>query len=191
MTNSQALAEKMKMFRNHGISTDYRQRETQGSWFYEMRDLGFNYRITDFQCALGLSQLGKLRGWIVRRQEIAQFYNTTFVEMPAIRPLEARDDVSHAYHLYVVQLNLSKLRTDRPAIFRKLRAVGIGVNVHYVPVHLQAFYRGRFHTEPGICPIAEAAYERILSLPIFPALNDKDVNAVITAVRKSIEGYPS
>jgi len=188
-TDNPDFAERMRIFRNHGITTDYRQREKQGSWFYEMVDLGYNYRITDIQCALGLSQLNKLPGWVKRRQEIAQKYDAAFAEFPAIQPLKVRADVSHAYHLYVVRLDLSQLRATRAEIFTALRAEGIGVNVHYIPVHLHPFYRERFGTGPGLCPVAEAAYEEIITLPLFPRMGDNDVEDVITAVRKVVRAY--
>ena len=106
-TESPDLAKKMRLFRNHGITTDHRQREQQGSWFYEMVDLGFNYRLTDIQCALGISQLKHLPAWISRRQEIAQRYTSAFKNIPGVNPLSVRKDVSHAYHLYVVQFDLT------------------------------------------------------------------------------------
>lgn len=188
-TDNPDFAERMRIFRNHGITTDYRQREKQGSWFYEMVDLGYNYRITDIQCALGLSQLNKLPGWVKRRQEIAQRYNAAFAEIPTVRPLGVRADVSHAYHLYVVRFDLSRLRATRAEIFAALRAEGIGVNVHYIPVHFHPFYRERFGTGPGLCPAAEAAYEEIITLPLFPRMGDNDVEDVITAVRKVVRAY--
>lgn len=190
-TDDPNLAQRMRIFRNHGITSDHRQRQADGSWFYEMVELGYNYRLTDIQCALGLSQLRKLPGWILRRQEIAQFYSTTFAEISDLNPLEVQKDVSHAYHLYVVQLDLAKLRTDRSTVFQKLRAMRIGVNVHYIPVHLHPFYRKTFRTKPGLCPVAEAAHEKILSLPIFPAMKDQDVMDVIAAVREATEAYQS
>ena len=188
-TNDPQLAQRMRIFRNHGITTDYRQREQQGSWFYEMVDLGYNYRITDIQCALGLSQLRKLPAWVKRRQEIAQRYHAAFAEIPAIRPLGVRPEVSHAYHLYVVRLDLTRLRSTRSQIFAALRAEGIGVNVHYIPVHLHPFYRKRFGTGPGLCPVAEAAYNEIISLPIFPSMTNEDINDVVRAIRKVIAAY--
>ena len=189
VTDNPEFAERMRRFRNHGITTDYRQRAKEGTWYYEMVDLGYNYRITDFQCALGLSQLRKLPGWIARRREIARDYDNAFTNMPAIKPLEVSPDVSHAYHLYIIRLDLDKLRADRRIIFSALREEGIGVNVHYIPVHLHPFYRQRFSTGPGLCPVAEAVYERIISLPIFPRMNDADVEDVITAVHKVVEVY--
>ena len=178
-TDDPELARRMRTFRNHGITTDHRQREAQGSWFYEMVDLGYNYRLTDIQCALGISQLKKLPAWIERRQEIAQIYDRAFTAVPTITPLTLQPERSHAYHLYVIQLNLDLLRIDRSQIFADLRAAGIGVNVHYVPVHLHPFYQERFGTRVGMCPVAEGAYAQILSLPIFPAMTDADVERVI------------
>ncbi len=188
-TDDPELARRMRTFRNHGITSDHRQREKAGSWFYEMADLGYNYRLTDFQCALGISQLRKVPGWVAHRQEIARRYDAAFTEIPAVRPLGVRGDVSHAYHLYVIQLDLAQLRATRAEVFAALRAEGIGVNVHYIPVHLHPFYREKFGTGPGMCPVAEQAYEQIISLPIFPRMTDKDVEDVIAAVRKVIVAY--
>lgn len=190
-TDNPEFAERMRVFRNHGITTDYRQREKQGSWFYEMVDLGYNYRLSDIQCALGLSQLKKLPSWLKRRQEIVQRYNAAFAEIPVVRPLKVRADVSHAYHLYVIRLNLEYLKVTRAEVFAALRAEGIGVNVHYIPVHLHPFYRERFGTKRGMCPVAEAAYERIISLPIFPGMTDTHVKDVVEAVRKVVGALAS
>jgi perosamine synthetase len=188
-TDNPKLAKRMRVFRNHGITTDHRQREALGSWFYEMIDLGYNYRITDFQCALGLSQLNKLSSWVARRQEIARRYDAAFAELPALKPLVVRDDVSHAYHLYVIRLDTTELRTTRSEVFSSLRAEGIGVNVHYIPVHLHPFYRERFGTKPGLCPMAETVYEKLISLPIFPVMTHDAVEYVIAAVRKVISSH--
>ena len=185
-TDDADLAWRARTFRNHGITSDHRQRE---SWFYEMGDLGYNYRLTDLQCALGLGQLGKLRDWIIQRKRIAQKYDEAFSEIPVVEPLGVRGGVSHAYHLYVVRLDLGRLRATRAEVFAALRAEGIGVNVHYIPVHLHPFYRRLFSTGPGLCPVAEEAYERLLSLPIFPSMTSEDVNDVIEAVRKVTSAY--
>ncbi|MGB0383326.1 MAG: UDP-4-amino-4,6-dideoxy-N-acetyl-beta-L-altrosamine transaminase [Ardenticatenaceae bacterium] len=188
-TDDAQLAQRMRVFRNHGITTDHRQRSMLGSWFYEMVDLGYNYRITDFQCALGISQLRKLPAWVTRRQEIARRYDAAFATQPAVEPLHLQDNVSHAYHLYMIRLNLSHLRATRAEIFAALRAEGIGVNVHYIPVHLHPFYRERFGTAPGLCPVAEAAYEELITLPIFPRMSEQDIEDVIAAVTKVIQHY--
>jgi perosamine synthetase len=188
-TDDAELASRMRIFRNHGITTDSRQREEQGSWFYEMVGLGYNYRMTDFQCALGVSQLSKLPAWIARRREIAAAYDRAFADVPEVRPLRVRPEVGHAYHLYVVQLQFDRLKVDRARVFAALRAENIGVNVHYIPVHLHPFYRRHFGTGPGDCPVAENAYDRLLTVPLFPAMTDHDVADVVTALGKVIEAY--
>jgi len=188
-TDNPDLAQRIRVFRNHGVTTDHRQREQQGSWFYEMVDLGYNYRLTDFQCALGISQLGKLPGWVARRQTIAHRYDVSFAGVPTVEPLGVRADVSHAYHLYVIQLDTMRLGATRAEVFAALRAEGIGVNVHYIPVHLHPFYREHFGTGPGLCPVAEVAYEQLLSLPIFPGMSDRDVTDVIAAMFKVCDAY--
>jgi perosamine synthetase len=173
-TDNAEFAGRMRMFRNHGITTDHRQRSERGSWSYEMEDLGYNYRITDIQCALGYSQLRKLDAGVARRQAIAALYDQALAGNAAIRPLVRCPGVSHSYHLYVVRVPGER----RQQLFAALRARGIGVNVHYQPVYLHPFYRRRFNFRPGLCPKAEAAYEQILSLPMFPAMSDADVNRV-------------
>ena len=183
-TDDDELARRMRVFRNHGITTDHRQREAQGSWYYEMQELGFNYRLTDFQCALGISQLRKVPGWVARRREIAQRYDEAFAGMPSIRPLSVLEHARPAYHLYVVRFDLKAIRLEKAQLFSALRGEGIGVNVHYVPVHLHPFYRRSYGTGPGLCPVAEKAYEEIVSLPIFPSMTDQDITDVIEAVRK-------
>jgi len=188
-TGDPDMAARARIFRNHGITTDQRQRSEQGTWYYEMVELGYNYRITDFQCALGLSQLRKLPRWLARRRGIARRYDEAFKTVVGIRLLNVQPDVNHAYHLYVVRLTLDGLKANRKSIFTSLRQAGIGVNVHYIPVHLHPFYRERFGTGPGLCPVAEAAYEQIISLPIFPGMSEDDVEAVIRAVRDATDSY--
>ena len=193
-TDDAELAARMRLFRNHGITrnpkcfspltSDLRPQTSDFSWFYEMVDLGYNYRITDFQCALGISQLQKLPKFLERRREIAARYDEAFASMPEIAPLAVRHDVSHAYHLYVVKINFETLETNRTKLFLALREKGIAVNVHYIPVHLHPFYRKKFHTGPGLCPVAEAAYDQILSLPMFPGMTDADVKKVINVMQE-------
>jgi perosamine synthetase len=179
----------MRLFRNHGISTDFRERAAQGAFAYEMVDLGFNYRLSDIQCALGISQLAKLKSSVARRQAIAKQYDDAFRRVPGVLPLAVASEVSHAYHLYVIRLELEALTADRAAIFRALRAEGIGVNVHYLPVHLHPYYQKQFGTGRGLCPEAEAVYERLLSLPMFPAMSDEDTAQVVEAVEKVVSHY--
>lgn len=188
-TADSELARRMRLFRNHGISSDHRQREAQGSWFYEMVELGYNYRLSDIQCALGLSQLRKLPQLMARRQEIAYCYDAAFADMPAITPLKRQKNIEHAYHLYIIRLDLEQLKVNRTVIFKALRAEGIGVNIHYIPVHLHPFYRQRFGTGPGNCPVAETVYEQMVTLPLFPAMCNQDVDDVIAVCQKVIAVY--
>jgi perosamine synthetase len=187
VTDNKELDSRLRLFRNHGIATNFRQREKQGSWIYEMVDLGYNYRITELQCALGISQLKKLPKWIACRQSIAQRYEKAFAELPEIIPQTLNKGVSHGYHLYSVQLDLDKLKCTRAEIYSKLRHEGIGVNVHYIPVHFQPFYHKRFGLNKGHCRVTEAAYERMITLPLFPTMSEDEVDTVITAVKKVIE----
>lgn len=172
VTDSADLAQRVRVLRNHGISTDHRQRSEQGVWFYEMTELGFNYRLSDLQCALGASQLDRLPLWIKKRQQIAVAYDAAF-RNTTIRPLNLRPGVSHGYHLYVVRV------PERDRVFDLMRQSGIGVNLHYVPVYLHPFYRRHLGTEEGLCPVAEQAYGEILSLPIYPAMEQGDIDRVI------------
>jgi len=183
-TNDPALAARLRVFRNHGITSDHRQRELQGSWYYEMVDLGYNYRLTDIQSALGLSQLRKLPGWVARRREIARQYDAAFAGQAPVQPLAIRPGRVHAYHLYVVRVNCREAGMSRDQAFAALRAEGIGVNVHYIPVHLHPYYRRRFGTAPGLCPAAEAAYAQIMTLPLFPTMSQADVLSVVAGVGK-------
>jgi len=183
-TNDTSFAQRMRVFRNHGITTDHRQRAETGGFFYEMVDLGYNYRLTDIQCALGISQLGKLRASVQKRQQLAAMYDEAFADIEYVTPLATHDDVSHAYHLYMVQIETKILGMSRAEVFKALRAENIGINVHYVPVHLHPFYRERFGTVPGMCPVAEAAYERLITLPMFLQMTEADVDDVVMAIRK-------
>ena len=200
VTDDEGHADRMRVFRTHGIT-----RKTLGAklqapsvrpWFYEMKDLGYNYRITDIQCALGISQLQKLPGFLRRRREIATLYDEALSDIPGIEPLELRSDVIsakrqapsakrfmpcslHAYHLYVIRNDSNISGIDRTTLFAKLREKGIGVNVHYIPVHLHPYYQQRFGTGPGLCPIAEKAYGETISLPVFPGMTNEDFDHVI------------
>ena len=187
-TNDARLAETLRRFRNHGISSEARERRESGQWFYEMVLLGFNYRLTDIACALGLSQLDKLAANLARRREIAAQYAEAFRDLPAIVVPAVRDGVNPAWHLYPVRLKLEALAVGRGEIFRALRAENIGVNVHYIPVHQHPYYRERFTLKESY-PVAEDAYERLISLPMFHGMTDADVGDVVRAVTKVISPY--
>lgn len=211
-TNDGALAETLRRFRNHGISSEARERQESGQWFYEMVLLGFNYRLTDIACALGLSQLARLDSNLARRREIAARYAAAFrdsalqdsqtaafsaIDVPAVR-----EGVNPAWHLYPIRLKLEMLTATRSEIFRALRAENIGVNVHYIPVHQHPYYRERFKFDPSSdvhvnfnsnsklgFPVAEDAYERLISLPMFHSMTAQDVEDVIHAVGKVLSFY--
>jgi perosamine synthetase len=187
-TNDAHFARQLRIFRNHGITSDGRERQVKGACFYEMVALGFNYRITDIQCALGISQLQKVSEWIARRRAIAARYHEAFRELPELEIPWERTDREHAWHLYVLRLNLTRLRVTREEIFRALRAENIGVNVHYIPVPWHPYYQ-QLGFRKGEWPIAENEYERLLSLPLFPGMFDSDVQDVIEAVRKVITTF--
>ena len=180
-TDDADLAARMRTFRNHGITTDHRQRAEAGAWFYEQVELGFNYRLSDLQCALGITQLAKLGRFVARRSELAARYDELLADVPGAEPLAVRDGVRHAYHLYVVRV------PGRDRVFAALREAGIGANVHYVPVHLHPYYRRTLGTAEGLCPVAEAEAARILSLPLFPAMHDEDVDRVVRALAAALE----
>jgi perosamine synthetase len=188
-TNDAALAETLLRFRNHGISSDARQRSAAGQWYYEMVLLGFNYRLTDVACALGISQLRKLSENLAQRRQIAAQYTTAFREIPQIISPTVLPEANPAWHLYPIRVDPAKLRADRGEIFRALRAENLGVNVHYIPVHLHPYYRKQFGHRESEFPVAESAYERLISLPMFHAMTDVDVDDVIRAVSKVISHY--
>ena len=172
VTNDAALASLARIFRNHGITTDFRQRETAGIADYDMQSMGYNCRLPDTACALGLAQLSKLPEWIDRRGAIARRYYEAFRNSPLVRPIAVRPQCTHGYHLFVVRVS-----GDRDRIFNELRASGIGANVHYKPVYLHSFYRERGY-KSGLCPVAEKAWQEILSLPVYPSMTDTEVEYV-------------
>ena len=188
-TNNPHFAETLRRFRNHGISSDARQRQSAAQWYYEMVLLGFNYRLPDIVCALGLQQLKRLEANLARRRAVADRYTAVFRDMLGIVPPAVRSEANPAWHLYPIRLDLKTFVVDRAQIFRALRAENIGVNVHYIPVHLHLYYRDRFGYRGGEFPVAEDAYSRLISLPMFHGMTDKDVDDVIQAVTKVIEHY--
>jgi UDP-4-amino-4,6-dideoxy-N-acetyl-beta-L-altrosamine transaminase len=188
-TDDEEKAARMRRFRNHGIAGDARQRQAKGQWYYEMADLGYNYRLTDIGCALGLSQMRKLEGNLSRRRRIADLYRAGLKDIPGIILPAVRNDVLPAWHLYPIRFNPSSFRAGRADIFAALRAENIGVNVHYIPVHTHPYYRQRFGYKGGEYPVAEAAYETLISLPMFHAMSDEDVQDVIEAVERVFRWY--
>lgn len=181
-TNDNTLAKRLRRLRNHGIDTDARNRERNATWKYSITELSGNNRITDIQCALGLSQLKKLDGFLARRRELSQVYARAFALSKRISPVPQAAGSLHAYHLYVVLLDLPSGLT-REALFHQMRDAGIGVNVHYIPVHHHPFYQRTFGLGPGLLPHTEAAYERMLTLPIFPDMTNENANTIAATLR--------
>lgn len=180
-TNDPALADRLRRFRTHGIERGLPEYEKDGGWFYAMVELGYNYRISDIGCALGLAQVPRLEANLARRRAIAARYDEAFADLAGVtlpRPLAHTES---AWHLYPVRITPP---VERRAVYDALRAEGIGVNVHYIPVHLHPYYRERFGFSGGEFPAAEAAYRELVSLPMFHGMSDTDVEDVVTAVRK-------
>lgn len=179
VTDDRRMAGHMRRFRNHGIDSDHRTREAAGQHAYDMAELGYNYRLPDVLCALGLAQLPRLEGWVAARQNVAALYDAALAPLSHVVPLKTHADRSHAFHLYVVKLDPA---LSRDKAFSLLRARGIGANVHYAPVYLHSFYRARGY-RPGLCPVAEEASRHVLTLPMFPAMTEADVARVVDALR--------
>lgn len=185
LTNNKKFYEALKILRHHGIVKKLKK----GEWYYEIENLGYNYRITDFQCALGINQLKKLDKFIKRRKEIVAKYNKAFKSVKEIiTPIE-RNYVKSAWHIYPIQLKLKRLKVSRRKIFEELRKQGIGVQVHYIPLHLQPFYRKNFNYKKGDFLVAEKYYKRAITLPLFPNMTDQKVEHVTKTVKKTIEIY--
>ncbi len=188
LTNNEELYKKAKLYRTHAISPAGVNKEDKGYWYYEQYDLGFNYRLTDFQAALLLNQLSKLDRFVQRRKEIAEMYDKAFKDMPEIINHTNILESDTSYHLYVLRLNLEKLRCNRKEFFEALSAENIQPQVHYIPVYFLKYYQDLGYIK-GICPNAEKLYEEILSIPIYPLLTDRDVESVISAVKKIVAFY--
>ncbi len=190
LTNDEAIYEKLQLYRSHGITRkeSLMEHESEGGWYYEMIDLGYNYRMTDFQAALIESQLKKLPQFKARRQEIVNRYNKAFSEMPEIFVQKEIPQSDTTRHLYIIQLQLDKLTCTRKEIFDALAAENVQCNVHYIPVYYFPYYE-KLGYKKGLCPNAEAAYEGFISIPLYPAMTDGDVEDVITAIQKVIAHY--
>jgi len=190
LTNNEEFYDKLIRFRTHGIAKDPKKlKKKEGDWYYEMQSMGYNYRITDFQCALGISQFKKLDKFVKKRREIIAKYNKAFSDINEIVTPFEKKDVKSSYHLYMLKVRICQMKVDRKQVFDALRAENIGVHVHYIPVHLQPYYRQNFGFKKGDFPNAEEFYDRALTLPLYPKMSADDVNDVITAVKKVIKYY--
>jgi dTDP-4-amino-4,6-dideoxygalactose transaminase len=187
-TDNPKIAAWLRVFRGHGLRTDAQMRAQRGEWFHSMDFLGYNYRLTDIQCALGISQLRKADIGLERRRQIAATYSEAFIDLFQLELPVVRMDRQSAWHLYPIRIVANRLQAGRNQVFRALRAEGIQVNVHYIPVYWHPYYE-RLGYRKGLCPAAEEQYERLISLPIWHGMTDKDVTDVIDAVRKVVEAY--
>ena len=190
LTNSDELYEKLVLYRAHGITREARllEREPHGPWYYEQIDLGYNYRLTDIQCALILSQLDKFELFQARRKEIVERYNQAFMEVPELFVQQEIPESDTTRHLYILRIRPEKLTIDRKGFFEALGAENICCNVHYIPVYYHPYYE-KLGYKKGICPNAEKLYDEILSLPLYYSLTDQDVEDVICAVKKIAAFY--
>lgn len=188
-TNNENYYKELLQFRTHGITRDPNKLiDNHGPWYYEMQFLGYNYRMTDIQAALGLSQLKKLDSFVEKRKKYAAMYDAQLKDLPEIILPRQLDYADSSWHLYIIRLNLPMLTTNRKEIFQALQKENIGVNVHYIPVHTHPFYQ-RLGYKLGICPQAERLYEEVITLPLFSGMTEKDVRDVTEAVRKVIKFY--
>jgi dTDP-4-amino-4,6-dideoxygalactose transaminase len=189
-TDDPKLAERLRRFRNHGMQkegfvNDEMSTSASGElnpWYYEMQQMGYNYRLTDLQATLGVSQLERLDWSITRRNELAQCYHRLISERfdrTSVGPLEQRSDVTNAYHLFVVRIDYEQFKIGRATVMRQLRASGIGTQVHYIPIYLQPYYRQLYNGRPGDLPQTDKYYAQALSLPMYPYLNEFDCERVI------------
>lgn len=186
LTNSTELTQKMSVFRSHGITRDpaHMTHAADGPWYYEQTSMGYNYRMNDLQAALGLSQIQRLDAYVARRHEVAARYNQLLADLPVVRPWQHADSYS-SFHLYVIRLELDKISGTHRQVFERLRAQGIGVNLHYIPVHTQPFFE-RMGFRRGDYPEAEKYYGEAISLPMFPALSEDEQDQVVSALASAL-----
>jgi UDP-4-amino-4,6-dideoxy-N-acetyl-beta-L-altrosamine transaminase len=206
VTDDEVMAKRSRLFRTHGITNDDnsmmlraqaadnertqespKNPDTRAAWYYEMQELGYNYRITDIQCSLGLSQLRKLDRFIDRRREIVKRYNEAFVLSPYIITPHEENDRKSSWHLYILCLRLKEMVRSRREVFEQLRSAGIGVHVHYIPLHLQPYYRNNFGYKRGDFPEAEDYYDSALTIPLFPGMTEDDCSRVIEGVLEAVK----
>ncbi len=188
LTNNELFDKRIKTLRTHGMTKDETILEkNDGPWYYEMHETGFNYRITDLQCALGITQLAKLDGFVKRRRQIAEYYDKSFANIDELIYPHVSKNVKHAYHLYPLQIKFDTLKISKKVFFEKLKAKSILLQVHYVPVHLQPYYRKTFGFKPGDFVTAEQFYEREFSIPMYPSLSDVDLDYIAKTIIDTIK----
>ncbi len=188
LTNHSETNDKIKLLRTHGITkSNDKLGKYDGPWYYEMQDLGYNYRITDFQCALGISQLKKLDNFVNKRRDIADVYHRNLSEIDHLSLPFTRSEVKHAYHLYPLQIDFNSQPNSKADFFEKMYQSGINLQVHYIPVHLQPYYQKNYSYKHGDFPIAENFYLNEVSIPIYPNLSESDQQRVIDSIKNNVK----
>jgi len=183
LTGGPDLIEGARIWSLHGMSRDaWKRYSSEGSWYYEVIRPGFKYNMPDISAAIGIQQLKKLPDFQARRREIVKRYNDAFGELEEVQIPVKRPDVEHAWHLYVIRLNLDLLKISRNQFIEELKARNIGTSVHFIPIHLHPYYRDKYGFKPDDFPVAYREYQRIISLPLYPKMTDQDVQDVIEAV---------
>jgi len=183
LTNRKDVYKKLRMLRNHGVTKEKYLNNPDGDWYYEMQNLGFNYRITDFQCALGLSQMKKLEQFIVKKKEVVNFYNRNLSKILEIKLPTERSYAKSSWHLYYIRLDGYK---KRKRIFEKMKALGLGVQVHYIPVYWHPYYE-QLGYKRGACPTAEEFYQQVISIPLYPQLSQKEMEFIKKTICKLLK----
>ena len=189
LTNNSFIDKKIRLLRTHGVIKNPEGIDHfEGPWYYEMVDIGFNYRITDFQCALGSNQLKKLKKFLKRRREIALKYKNAFrKKIPEILLPKCANDINHGYHLFPILVDFDNYEIDKVTFFRKMYKTGINLQVHYIPLHFQPFYIENYGYKKGDFLVAEEFYKKEISLPIYPGLTNKELSFVIDSINKYLK----
>ncbi|MDA9233755.1 UDP-4-amino-4,6-dideoxy-N-acetyl-beta-L-altrosamine transaminase [Candidatus Pelagibacter sp.] len=186
LTNNKEIFEKVNLFRNHGINRNKNLLKKKGAWFYEIKNLGYNYRLSDLQCALGISQLKNLTNFISSRRKVAKIYDKEFLNVDKLQIPLARKNCYHSYHLYPLLIDFNQIKIDKKTFFLKMQSKGIYMQVHYLPIHYHDFYKKRFKLKKGDFPIAENFYEKEVSIPIYPSLKKKEVHEVVNRIVENL-----
>ncbi|HDD24046.1 MAG: UDP-4-amino-4,6-dideoxy-N-acetyl-beta-L-altrosamine transaminase [Chloroflexi bacterium] len=187
-TDDDEYGERMRVWSLHGISRDaWKRYSAEGSWYYEVSVPGFKYNLADLQSALGLHQLARLEVMVQRRTELAARYHAGLCDLPEIELPTVRSGIRHAWHLYVIRLRLERLEINRAEFIERLKSEGIGTSVHFIPLHRHPYYRNRFGFQPADFPVADAAYERLISLPLYTRMTERDVDDVVKAVHRVVQ----
>jgi len=188
LTNDKNIDTKVRSLRSHGMIKDSKIiKESHGPWYYEMHEPGYNYRITDFQCALGSSQLKKLDRYIDLRTTVASYYNSSFGSFREILIPKISKNIKHAFHIYPLQIDFDSINLSKINFFNEMKNSGINLQVHYIPVHLQPFYKNKYNFKKGDFPIAEKFYNNTLSIPIYPLIKVKELNKVVSHIKSFLK----